>query len=231
MIPPVVVNESAKRRRCVLLTNFMSAFSLHLIRASTLWVLALSGCAGRPNVHTTPTPEQEEAYLRPLDRVRLKVWREPDLSGEFTVDEKGVVDFPKVGRIDVHSLSGDSLKALLVAAYSASLRDPSVEVTLLHRVNVLGAVRNPGLYYVEPIATVTDVLALAGGVSPDGEGNRVELRRIGLRQALEVSQESRSPVQSGDQLRVPERGWLARNTSIVAASITAAAIVIATLLD
>ncbi len=158
---------------------------------------------------------QASVDLRPGDRVRLKVWREPDLSGEFSVNEDGVVVFPKVGRVDVRALSTDSLKALLIARYAESLRSPSVEVTLLRRVNVLGSVKTPGLYYVDPTMTVSDALALAGGVNPDGKQNSFELLRDGKRLQVDLSLDSRladSPMQSGDQLRVPQRSWLSRNT-------------------
>ena len=172
--------------------------------------------------------EPGSVVLRPGDRVRLKIWREPDLSGEFEVAADGSVVFPKVGPVDVREISTDSLKRLLVARYAESLRSPSVEVTVLRRVNVLGAVRNPGLYYVDPTTTVADALALAGGVSPNGKQNSFQLLRDGKRLPVEISRDTRladSPLQPGDQLRVPERSWLARNVALVAAGLSAAAIV------
>jgi len=175
-------------------------------------------------------PDGASVVLRPGDRVRLKVWREPDLSGEFEVDEDGIAVFPKVGRLDVKQISTDSLKALLIARFAESLRSPSVEVTVLRRVNVLGSVRNPGLYYVDPTTTVADALALAGGVNPDGKQDRFDLLRDGKRLPVELSRDSRladSPLQPGDQLRVPQRSWLSRNTGLVAATLTSAAIVFA----
>lgn len=168
--------------------------------------------------------------LRPGDRVRLKVWREPDLSGDFDVHEDGIVVFPKVGRLDVQQISTDSLKSLLLTRFAVSLRSPSVEVTVLRRVNVLGSVRNPGLYYLDPTTTVADALALAGGVSPEGQQDRFELLRDGKRLPVELSSDSRladSPLQPGDQLRIPQRSWLSRNTGLVAATLTSAAIVFA----
>jgi protein involved in polysaccharide export with SLBB domain len=168
--------------------------------------------------------------VRVGDRVRLKVWREPDLSGEFDVDENGVVVLPKVGRLDVKQLTTDSLKALIIQRLSASLRSPSVEVTVLRRVKVLGAVRSSGVFYVDPNTTVSDVLAQAGGVTPEGNQNRFELIRNGERLPVELSRDSRladSPLQSGDQLRVPERSWFSRNTGLVGAGLTAVAILLA----
>ena len=169
------------------------------------------------------------AMLQPGDLVRLKIWREPDLSGDNRVDENGVATFPKIGPLPVSHLTTDSLKSLLVSSYDRYLVNPSVEVTVLRRVNVLGAVKNPGLYDADPTMTIADVVAMAGGVSDEGNRNRVELIRQGERLPVELSQQSRlagSPVRSGDQLRVPERSWLSRNTAVVGAGITAAALII-----
>jgi protein involved in polysaccharide export with SLBB domain len=84
--------------------------------------------------------------LRPGDVVRLRIWREPDLSGDFRVDEQGTVVFPKIGQKQVLGLQPDTLRSQLVRSYSVYLRNPAIEVTLLRRITILGGVRNPGLY-------------------------------------------------------------------------------------
>jgi polysaccharide export outer membrane protein len=179
---------------------------------------------------TTSASDQSQTPLQPGDLIRLKIWREPDLSGDFRVDEAGRASFPKIGPFGVNRVSPDSLKALLVSSYARFLQDPSIEVILLRRVNVLGAVKNPGLYDVDPTMTAADVIAMAGGVTPDGQSKRVELRRPGESETLKLSLQSRLtdvPLRSGDQLRVPQRSWLARNGTVVAAGLTAAALITA----
>ena len=169
--------------------------------------------------------------LRPGDRVRLKVWREPDLSGEFVVDERGIMVFPKVGRVDVQHVTSDSLKSLLVTRLAESLRDPSVDVTVLRRVSILGSVRNPGVYFVDPTTTVSDALAMAGGVNADGKQDSFQLLRDGKRLQVGLSGDLRladSPLQPGDQLRVPQRSWLSRNAALVASGVTSIAVVVIT---
>jgi protein involved in polysaccharide export with SLBB domain len=198
--------------------------------AAIVWTIAAPSHPAAAQEQAGQVSEHGDVVVRPGDRVRLKVWREPDLSGDFDINKGGVAIFPKIGRLEVGQLSTDSLAVLLVARYSESLRNPAVEVTVLRRVNVLGAVRNPGLYYVDPTMTVADVVALAGGVSPDGNQNRIELLRGGERLPVRLSRESRladSPLRSGDQLRVPQRSWLARNTAVVTAGITATALIVA----
>ena len=174
-------------------------------------------------------PPPPAPLLQPGDMVRLKIWREPDLSGDYAVDESGQVVFPKIGPLAVTRLSADSLKSLLITTYATYLRNPSVEVTLLRRVNVLGAVRTPGLYQVDPTMTLVDVLAMAGGRTPDGQKDRVDLLRQGEPEPIHLRVEARVgdvPVHSGDQLIVPERSWMSRNSAaLVVALLTSIAIV------
>ena len=169
---------------------------------------------------------------QPGDKVLLKIYREPELSGEFVVPEDGQVDFPKIGPVRVDRLPTDSLRALLIAQYSRSLRDPAIEVTVLRRVNVTGAVRNPGFYYADPTVTVKGALALAGGVVPEGDKNRIELLRDNKRTGIGLSNGTSladSPVQSGDQVSAPERSWFSRNTALVISGVTGIALVVVTI--
>jgi protein involved in polysaccharide export with SLBB domain len=97
-------------------------------------------------------------------------------------------------------------------------------VVFLRRVQILGAVRNPGLYPLDPTLTVGDALAVAGGTTPDGNPDRLELRRGNVRLPLQINPRTRvadSPIRSGDQLYVPERRWSARNAGILATVIAA----------
>jgi polysaccharide export outer membrane protein len=172
----------------------------------------------------TPGVPDSTEVLRPGDLIRLRIWREPDLSGDFPVDEKGMTVLPKLGPMMVTGLPADTLRERLVADYSQYLNHPSIEVRFLHRVQVVGAVRNPGLYPVDPTMTLSDVLALAGGVSQDGNQNRVILIRNGEKLHYAFTRASRlsdAHIRSGDQLYVPEKSWVSRNPGIMATLITA----------
>jgi len=157
---------------------------------------------------------------RPGDIVRLRIWREPDMSGDFVVDALGRATLPRLGPIAVTDVTSDSLQRVLVAEYARFLRNPSVEVTLLQRVRVVGAVRTPGVYNVDPTMGLRDVLALAGGPATDGRTDEVRLDRDGHSTWLKLgdapSTREMRP-RSGDQLFLPQRSWLARNTPLVAA--------------
>ncbi|HET7458549.1 MAG TPA: polysaccharide biosynthesis/export family protein [Gemmatimonadaceae bacterium] len=161
--------------------------------------------------------------LRPGDVVRVRIWREPDLSGDFPVDERGVAVFPRLGPVDVTRLSPDSLQRQLVTGYQVYLRNPSIEVVPLRRVMVGGAVYHPGVFTVDPSTTVADAIALAGGVTPQGRPNRVRVMRGADLVTTQLGVRTRigdSAVRSGDQIFVPERSWLVRNGSLVLGSVT-----------
>jgi polysaccharide export outer membrane protein len=171
--------------------------------------------------------------LYPGDIVRLKIWREPDLTGDFQLDDRGIATFPKIGAVRVSAITPDSLRKLLVTTYSMYLKDPAIEVTMLRRVTVLGAVKNPGLYPVDPTMTIADVLALAGGADPvNGNQKKLELIRDGKRQPVRFTLRtpvSELPIRSGDEIYLPERSWLSRNGYFVGALVGAVVVSATTL--
>lgn len=174
----------------------------------------------------TISADSTRGLLRPGDIVRLRIWREPDLSGEFPVDESGTVTFPKIGAFRVSDYTTASLKAKLLSRYAEYLVNPSVEVTMLRRINVLGAVKSPGLYPIDPTMTIADALALAGGATPAGDQQHVVLVRNGVRMTEALSSETNinaTPLRSGDQLFVPERSFVVRNSGLVAAALSVTA--------
>ncbi len=130
-----------------------------------------------PGAARTQAPADDP--LRPGDVVRLRIWREPDLSGDFPVDEAGMVVFPKIGPVRVGGEPPMRVQQRVAAAYGEFIQHNSIDVTFLRRVQVLGAVRNPGLYPVDATMTISDALALAGGTTGDGSPDRVELIRGG----------------------------------------------------
>ena len=197
-------------------------YSLRAVLLIAPLLLQPSLARGQDSVAAATSVDTAGATLKPGDVVRLKIWREPDLSGDFLVDERGSVVVPKLGRVQVVGLSPDSLKSQLIGSYSVYLRNPSIDVVLLRRITILGGVRNPGLYPVDPTMTLADAYALAGGIAPEGKLDEVQLVRGTQRTTYKISGATRigdTPLRSGDQLYVPTRSWLARNTWAVTAAI------------
>jgi len=178
---------------------------LCLVTAAVLSSASVSGAQG--------SVQQSSATLRPGDSLRVRVWREPDLSGVFMVDEHGDLTLPRIGRRSVLDVPIDTIRARVQREYAEFVRDASVEITPLYRVRVTGAVRNPGLFTVNPTMTVGDLIGLAGGPTPAGKRDEVALVRDGRRVALSISQSSQVVtlgLRSGDELNVPERKQVGR---------------------
>jgi len=95
--------------------------------------------------------------LLPGDVVRIQIWREEDLSGEFQLDEGGTVVLPLLGPKAVMGISPDRLRDQLTDEYADYLVNTAVNVTLLRRIAVLGEVRVPGVYTIDATNSVATV--------------------------------------------------------------------------
>lgn len=176
-------------------------------------------------------PLEDEVVLRAGDLLRVEIWREEDLSGEFTVDREGIVTLPLLGRQEVEGAPWREVHDRLMEAYRAELRNPSISLTPLRRVYVLGEVNVPGIYEVDPTISVAGAVALAGGASERGDLDRVRVVREGALILERLPAESalvRAGIRSGDQIFVEKRSWWERNsTFLVSATISVASIVVA----
>jgi protein involved in polysaccharide export with SLBB domain len=99
-------------------------------------------------------------------------------------------------------------------------------VTMLRRINILGAVQKPGLYPVDATMTIADAVAIAGGATPNGDPHHVDLLRKGVKIQEKLSQDTNldsTALRSGDQLFVPERSFIERNATLVATVVSVSA--------
>ena len=175
---------------------------------------------GRVGLDTSLHLVPASAYtLRPGDLIKLRIWREPDLSGEFPVDEYGNVNFPLIGAVSVEHESRETLLRKLVSSYGKSLENLSMDVTFLRRIPVVGGVRTPGLYPIDPTMTVGDAVALAGGATAEARHAPIRLVRSSqiiipdVDPALLVSE---LPLIKGDQFFIPPNdSFLDRNPWVI----------------
>lgn len=176
----------------------------------------------------------EDVALGPGDVVRILVWREPDLSGDFIIDELGIVTLPMVGRVDVRDVPVSQMRDKLMTAYVAQLRNPSVTITPLRRVYVLGEVNKPGLYTADPTLSLAGVLALAGGATSTGDVRRIRLVRNGSVVQTRVDPAAslvNVNIRSQDQIFVDRRPWADRNSALLgSAAISAVTLVLSVLI-
>ncbi|MHB1194704.1 MAG: polysaccharide biosynthesis/export family protein [Longimicrobiales bacterium] len=184
------------------------------ILPALLALLVLAAPAGASAQDVPPKPLPDANSLLPGDVIRVAIWREEDLSGEFQVDQDGSVILPLLGRRQVVGISPDRLREELTEEYADYLVNTAVNVTLLRRVVVLGEVRVPGQYTVDATQSVADLIARAQGLTPDGNAEDIRLLRQGesfrtnLSGTLSIVE---AGIRSGDQIVVGKRPWLSRN--------------------
>lgn len=185
-----------------------------LRRLVALSALAFVACGGRARPVTALSPEALEPWTtQPGDMIRINVWREAELSGEVFVQNDGTAIFPALGRMKVGGLTADSLNGLLVARFRDRILNTPVDATLIRPLPVIGSVRAPGVYPVDPTATAIQVIARAGGTLGGERAPQVQLLRhdgSSLQISMEQSLGSFN-LRNGDALFVQDNSWWLRN--------------------
>ncbi|MDQ2668745.1 MAG: polysaccharide biosynthesis/export family protein [Gemmatimonadota bacterium] len=188
---------------------------------------ALAAQSGRAQ-STAPT---EAFSLGEGDVVRVKIWREKDLDGDYQVDESGRITLPLVGARRVTGIPWSVLRDSLLDAYRRELKAPSVSLVPLRRVFVLGEVTKPGPYLADPTLNLAGIIALAGGASPLGDLGKLRIVRHGqvIARGAALDGASVPDIRSGDEIFVDQRSWFDRNSTFVASAAISVASIIITL--
>lgn len=151
-----------------------------------------------------------EGYqLEPGNRVRVTVFNEPSLSGDFTLDPIGNINMPLVGNVPSAGLTGKQL-ASRVEEYLSRNRfvqtpNVSVEVQTFRPFYVMGEVRQPGEFQYNSGMTVLSAIARAGGYDYRARIEEVVLVRMIDGKQVEYRANERTPILPGDIIKVLER--------------------------
>ena len=128
--------------------------------------------------------------IAPMDTLTIKVFKMPDLSGEFEVDLTGQISIPLIGSITATDFTTAQLDDQLTQKLGAKyLENPDVSVgvksSARRSVTVDGAVSKAGAFPVNGPVSLMQAVAQAGGATPEANLRRVAIfRQIdGKRQA------------------------------------------------
>ncbi|MGQ4274872.1 polysaccharide biosynthesis/export family protein [Terrihabitans sp. B22-R8] len=186
--------------------------------------LALLGCIALAACQTAPSQlasgpvsgvssssavaPTSEYVLGTADKLKIIVFGENDLTGDFEVDSSGAVDFPLVGRVQAAGLTPQGFAAALTTALrSGYLRDPkvSVQVESYRPFFIMGEVTKPGEYPYRNGMNVVSAVATAGGFTYRAQTKSVFLKRAHEAQERKVTATPDVQIGPGDIVRVPER--------------------------
>jgi len=109
------------------------------------------------------------------DMVRVTVFRNPELTTEARVSERGTILFPMIGEVNIVGLTPSQAGQQIADKLRSGkyVVNPEVTVSLAQansrQVSVLGNVTKPGRYPLDSQnARLTDLIATAGGITPTG---------------------------------------------------------------
>lgn len=197
---------------------------------------AIAPAAGQANVSAVVDTTADTALfagpvgvLRPGDELNVVIFRNEELTGKYLIDSRGLLQIPGLGVIRVAGLTPEAaverLRAQLIARGFTS---PEIAVQPLVRISVLGEVRDPGLYTVEPGRNLLQLITLAGGPNERADLEKTVVVRegrqipINVRTALAGGEAGRLVLYSNDVLFLPrENRLLSReNLSFVFSAVT-----------
>jgi protein involved in polysaccharide export with SLBB domain len=182
-----------------------------MVRLSVLFAtfLLIFGCADKGLISEVPVDGQNAVYrLDSGDRLRIIVFGQEDLTGEYAVDGAGQISIPLVPAIGARGLTTDELEETLVSVLSQTLlRDPSVSVEVLtfRPFFILGEVTRAGQYPFVAGMTVKTAVAIAGGYTHRANENVARVTRNLGDRIVELGVDSNSAVHPGDTILIRER--------------------------
>lgn len=173
----------------------------------------LAACAGGsdlppPSFATNTGPGLERAYRLDIgDKVKLAVYGEDDLSGDFEINGRGNLPVPLIGEVPARGRSVKELRDAVSRELSNGyVKNPrvSVEITNYRPIFVHGEVKSGGQFQYRNHLSFADAVAMAGGYTYRANEGYVILSR-GKHAPVRVDLPTSMPVLPGDNIRVAER--------------------------
>ncbi len=144
------------------------------------------------------------------DVVRISVFGEDRVSGQFTVDAGGNIAVPLIGSVRAEGFTVDTLAETVGAKLAAGgfVSSPRVtaEIVSFRPFYILGEVNTPGEYAFKPGMSLLTAVALAGGYSYRADHGTVLIRRAGETEAVRYDLDDGDiGIFPGDVIQVPQR--------------------------
>ena len=178
--------------------------------------LIVAACASAPepvtNIpHTSSfvTSTTPAYLLQADDKIKLLVFGQDAISGDYTISSDGNIDVAQVGLIQAAGLTVGQLKQQVTEKLRNGLvESPQVSILLdVDRpVSVTGAVMNPGLFPFQSGLDARSAVALAGGYSSSADTRTILVTHAGATTEKRYGLKDRPVINPGDVIRVPDRG-------------------------
>lgn len=190
------------------MTRWLVALVMLLSLAAPAWAQDAPDATASPAAIGGGLPGAFDYHLGSGDKLRIIVFGEDSLSGEFLVPGAGVISFPLVGDVKAAGLTVEELKNELEDKLrDGFLKDPRVSIEVLNYrpYYILGEVQKPGEYPYIVGLTVLNAVATASGFTYRADIHKVYIRRANAPKEVALKLTSTTPVEPGDTIRIGER--------------------------
>ncbi len=118
-----------------------------------------------------PDPRRHEFIIGASDSLRITVWKNPELSTEARVRPDGTITMPLLGDVQAAGRTPTQLRNEITARLKAFVKDDGAAVSIAvtdvssYRFTVSGNVEHGGMFNSRYYLTVTEAIAMAGGIN------------------------------------------------------------------
>ena len=188
---------------------FFAMFALAACDSDPTPIVPMAAAGGGSPGAGEASTGRDSNKLGPNDRLRITVFGQPTLTGEYTLDGNGVLAFPLIGNVPANGSTTSELQQKIAAKLQPDyLVNPNVSAEIVNRrpFYVVGEVQKPGNYpYVSDI-TAVNAIAMAGGFTRRARKNDFYIRRLDKDgKMVRIEANAGTVLQAGDTLEVRER--------------------------
>lgn len=150
--------------------------------ASVVETYSMSGQKSRNDLPINLDKDiEDEVRLAAGDSLSIKVWGQPDLNEQVTLDLKGNMYYPLIGKVKARGRTLEELRGTLTEKLAVYYIEPQVSVMPVNLAGqsyyILGEVKNPGKFVIKARITVFEAAAAAGGTNDDAGDVAVLFRK------------------------------------------------------
>jgi protein involved in polysaccharide export with SLBB domain len=188
---------------------FFAMFALAACDSDSTPIIPMAAAGGSSPGAGEAVSARDSNKLGPNDRLRITVFGQPTLTGEYTLDGNGVLAFPLIGNVPADGSTTIQLQQAIAAKLEPDfLVNPNVSAEIVTRrpFYVIGEVQKPGNYPYVTDMTAVNAIAMAGGFTRRAKKNDFYIRRLDKDgKMVRMEANSGTVLQAGDTLEVRER--------------------------
>lgn len=193
----------------------LASFLAFIVVGAYLTSAVTAAAAGSERLDAAVHSVDTSYHLGTGDKVRVIVFDEEDLGGEFQIDDGGYIRLPLIGPVKAAGCSSRELETRIATTLSDGyLNAPrvSVEVTDYRPFYIIGEVNKPGQYAYVNDMTALNAVALGGGYTIKARDTSVFIRHEGEQEEHKYAADATTKVHPGDVVRVPPTAFWAAIT-------------------